>query len=95
MRSHSSYHSEPEPEDNNAMVSPEIVRALRAQQAVKDDEADRALLASHIPPGYRLSEAAAHRLAQLSNAINRKQRRALLAIYKRSPLSPEETLVPA
>jgi hypothetical protein len=62
--------------------------ALRAKERV---ETERAM---STPPGYRLTAAATDRLDQLAAAFNRRERRALLAHFRRHPIVTFERIAP-
>lgn len=58
--------------------------ALRAAEAADFN------IKSMIPPGYQLTKAAKDRLEQLDAAFNRRERRALLAHFRRNPIDTFE-----
>lgn len=45
-----------------------------------------------LPKGYRLTKRAQERLDALGNAVNRRERRALLAYFRKHPLTTAQTL---
>lgn len=45
-----------------------------------------------LPEGYRLTQRAQERLDALGNAVNRRERRALLAYFRKHPLTTAQTL---
>ena len=46
--------------------------------------------AGYVPPGYRLTAAAVERVRQLAMTRNRKERRILLAQFRRKPVATFE-----